>query len=370
MRFLIVDTLYEGFLDWLYNQQNPGLAGRSFQEQYAAQVAGFFHSASAWAEPLRALGHEVLDISANNAAMQVRWMLEKGRIDSLRASADSLQFGSMHLRQQAPLGTWQRAIVAEQVRDFRPDVLLCANLYLFEDQFLESLKGFYGKAVGQHAAVMPQTSLNRFDLIISSLPNQVAAFRGRGIRAELLGLAFDARMLDRLQDRGKPHDVAFVGQVSAAHQGRARFLAAVAREMPLAFWGGAVWPADVDPATLRLIPHPPVWGLTMYQTLRDCRMVLNYHLDEAGPYANNLRLFEVTGVGSVLVTDNKLNIRDYFEPDREVVVFDSPAECLAKIRHLQNHPAEWEQIARAGQERTLRQHSYANRTGELLAMLG
>ena len=68
----------------------------------------------------------------------------------------------------------------------RPDVLLCANLYLFDDDFLASVDGCYGKAIGQHAAVMPRNSLSRYDAIISSLPNQVAAFRAAGIRAELI----------------------------------------------------------------------------------------------------------------------------------------------------------------------------------------
>lgn len=368
MRFLIVDTVYDGFLQWLYNTRAPGLTARSFDEQYQAQVAGFFHTAGAWAEPLRALGHEVLDVSANNAPQQVRWMIENDRLDAAKTLSDALVFGGYTLRQKQDMG-WQRGMVAEQVRKFRPDVLLCANLYLFDDAFLESVKGSYGVAVGQHAAVMPRNSLKRYDLIISSLPNQVVEFSRHGIRSELVKLAFDERLLPHLVDNGKPHDVAFIGNISAHHRGRAHFIADVARETPLAFWGGANWPEGVDPATLKIAAHPPLWGLPMYQALKDCRMVLNFHLDAAGQYANNLRLFEVTGVGSVLVTDNKLNIRDYFEPGQEIVVYDDAPGCLAAIRRLQSAPEELEAIAKAGQQAVLSRHTYHHRVRDLLPLL-
>ncbi|MBP2316562.1 CgeB family protein [Azospirillum soli] len=369
MRFLIVDTVYDGFLRWLYNQRAPGLTSRSFNDQYQAQVQGFFHTAGAWADPLRALGHEVLDITANNAPQQVRWMVENDRLDVAKTLSDALVFGGYSLQQKHDFG-WQRGFVAEQVRKFRPDVLLCANLYLFDDTFLEAVKGSYGIAVGQHAAVMPRNSLKRYDLIISSLPNQVAEFSRHGIRSELVKLAFDERLLPHLTDNGKPHDVAFIGQISPHHQGRARFIAEVAREIPIAFWGGASWPEGIDPATLKIASNPPLWGLPMYQALKDCRMVLNFHLDAAGQYANNLRLFEVTGVGSALVTDNKLNIRDYFEPGREIVVYDDASDCVAAIKRLQSAPDELAAIAKAGQQAVLSRHTYHHRVHDLLPLLG
>ncbi|RJF76792.1 hypothetical protein D3877_28310 [Azospirillum cavernae] len=369
MRFLIVDTVYDGFLQWLYNTRAPGLAVRSFDEQYRAQVDGFFHTAGAWSEPLRALGHEVLDITANNAPQQVRWMVENDRLDAAKTLSDALVFGGYSLRQKQDFG-WQRGFVAEQVRKFRPDVLLCANLYMFDDAFLETVKGSYGVAVGQHAAVMPRNSLKRYDLIISSLPNQVAAFKEQGIRSELVKLAFDERLLLQLADHGKPHDLAFIGQISSHHRGRARFIADVAQELPVSFWGSASWPEDIDPSALKITSNPPLWGLPMYQALKDCRMVLNFHLDAAGDYANNLRLFEVTGVGSVLVTDNKRNIRDYFDPGREIVVYDDAPGCIAAIKRLQSAPDELDAIAKAGQQAVLSRHTYHHRVRDLLPLLG
>ena len=112
MRFMIVDTVYEAFLKALYQQ--PGLANRSFAEQQAAQAEGFFNSAGTWAAPLRALGHEVLDFTANNLTMQLCWMIENDLLGVAKNCADGLIFGQTIIRQRQETD-WQLAFLAEQV---------------------------------------------------------------------------------------------------------------------------------------------------------------------------------------------------------------------------------------------------------------
>ncbi|MDQ3755068.1 MAG: glycosyltransferase, partial [Acidobacteriota bacterium] len=75
--------------------------------------------------------------------------------------------------------------------------------------------------------------------------------------------------------------------------------------------------------------------------------------------ASNMRLFEATGVGSCLLTDWRANISTLFEPDREVVTYRNAEECIEKATYLLDHESERQQIARAGQRRTLREHTYA-----------
>lgn len=268
MRVMIVDTVYTGFLQWLYSERHPGLASSTYAEQVEAQVQGYFHTAGAWRPALEALGHEVMEVTANNAPQQLRWMIESDRLELAKKMSDGLMFGGYVLRQKQGV-SWQVAVVSEQVKAFRPDLLLCANLYMFDDAFLTMVAGHYGKAIGQHAAVMPRNSLKKYDLVISSLPNQVVAFREAGIRSELLGLAFDDRLLPYLADNGRRHEVTFVGSVSPHHLGRARFLSEISRAMPINFWGSLEWPTGVDTSKLDISCHQAVFGLPMYQILRD-----------------------------------------------------------------------------------------------------
>jgi len=106
----------------------------------------------------------------------------------------------------------------------------------------------------------------------------------------------------------------------------------------------------------------------MYHVLNCSRITLNHHGDVL-PYANNMRLFEATGVGTLLLTDWKENLGEMFAPGKEVVTYRTPEECAELIRYYLAHDAERQAIARAGQARTLREHTYEQRTKELIALV-
>jgi spore maturation protein CgeB len=82
-----------------------------------------------------------------------------------------------------------------------------------------------------------------------------------------------------------------------------------------------------------------------------------------------MRLFEATGMGACLLTDWKPNLTELFEPDVEVAVYRTPAECVDKAHYLLEHDAERRAIAAAGQRRTLRDHTYERRIAVLERIL-
>ena len=99
--------------------------------------------------------------------------------------------------------------------------------------------------------------------------------------------------------------------------------------------------------------------------LRGSFLTLNHH-DDVPPYANNMRLFEAKGVSTLLITDWKANLHEMFEPGKEVVSYRSAEECVEMIQYFLEHDKEREGIARAGQQRTLRDHTYYKRMQELV----
>lgn len=108
-----------------------------------------------------------------------------------------------------------------------------------------------------------------------------------------------------------------------------------------------------------------VWGREMYEVLRRSKITLNHHGDVA-PYANNCRLFEATGMGALLVTDWKANLSELFEVGKEVVAYRSTEECADMIRHYLKDEEGRMAISRAGQARTLRDHTYRRRMQEFV----
>ena len=63
----------------------------------------------------------------------------------------------------------------------------------------------------------------------------------------------------------------------------------------------------------------------------------------------------------MLMTDWKPNLSNVFRLDDEVVAYRSTAECIEKARWLLDHPEARAAIARAGQARTLHEHTYFHR---------
>ena len=109
--------------------------------------------------------------------------------------------------------------------------------------------------------------------------------------------------------------------------------------------------------------------MDMYRALARSRITLNRHINVAENNANNMRLYEATGVGAMLLTDRKDNLHELFELGREVVAYSSKEEAGELVRHYLDHPDEAAQIAQAGQARTLREHTYAQRMQELVPIL-
>jgi spore maturation protein CgeB len=102
----------------------------------------------------------------------------------------------------------------------------------------------------------------------------------------------------------------------------------------------------------------------MYRTFRRSRVNYNSHIGIAES-ASNRRLFEVTGVGSCLLTDDKRGMSTLFDVGTEVVTYSGTEDCIEKATWLLEHPRERAQLARAGQRRTLAAHTYAQRAVEL-----
>jgi spore maturation protein CgeB len=131
---------------------------------------------------------------------------------------------------------------------------------------------------------------------------------------------------------------------------------------------GKTW---VDSYSDTLLKHkkPPVFGIDMFNLFMNSRVVLNFHIGIAGDYAGNMRMFEVTGVGSCLLTDNKKNMSDLFIPGSEVVVYDNDEDCIHKINWLLDHDDERKSIAIAGQQKTLAYHTVANRCSSIVDII-
>jgi spore maturation protein CgeB len=256
------------------------------------------------------------------------------------------------------------------VRRFEADVVYFQNMHALEDSTLAALRRDGKLVVGQIASAPPKPERVRlFDLVLTSFPHYVERFRNRGVASEYFRIGFDPRILEVLPALEPARDILFVGALNGLRHRRGnRVLAKAARRLPIEFWGYDLrgW---LPWSPIRRGYRGEAWGLEMYRLLRDARIALNRHIAEAEDYANNMRLYEATGVGSLLLTDVKRNLGELFEPGREVVTYDGVDELIEKARHYLSHEDGRAAIAAAGQARTLRDHTYEVRMRELVQIL-
>jgi spore maturation protein CgeB len=107
----------------------------------------------------------------------------------------------------------------------------------------------------------------------------------------------------------------------------------------------------------------------MYKVLAQSKIVLNRHISASCGYANNMRLYEATGMGTMLITDKKKNLNDLFEVEKEVVDYESAKDLRDKIYYYLKNDKERERIAEAGQKRTLSEHTYLERMRDLIRII-
>jgi len=83
----------------------------------------------------------------------------------------------------------------------------------------------------------------------------------------------------------------------------------------------------------------------------------------------HLREFEVPMCGALYFTNYSDELTEFYEPDREVVIFRSEYELVDKVKYYLTHPDEAGKIRKAGYQRAIKCHTYHRRFVELFAKL-
>lgn len=395
MKFLRINAVNPEYASQFYADR-PGLAGLDFEAQRAVLESDHF-SLNSLTRELKNLGYEVLEVYPTLQPLQSAWASEAG-LDPNHIGVDD--------------------IVVAQVAKFQPEIIYyeynnaAAKLLLRLRSEVGSIKLVLGS---EGSALSVGRTWPHFDLILSCAPESLAKLSRIGFRSELLGHAFNPDVNQLLAATPEPIPASFIGGIvrrNQFHLEREKVLLDLVSQIPLrifsasarAGWkdyakAGAVSAAYLGVMAMRAVRvqerasrnfrwvrmieriastprlpvnralsgylYPPVYGLDFYQVMRDSLVSINIHADSSPDYASNMRLYEATGVGSCLVTDWKSNLVSLFEIDKEVVTYRNGAEAAEKVRWLLDHPKERLEIARQGQQRTLRDYTFAQQAARM-----
>jgi len=80
----------------------------------------------------------------------------------------------------------------------------------------------------------------------------------------------------------------------------------------------------------------------------------------------NPRTFEISACGTLQIVDYRDDIVQFYQPEAEIVTYQNPGELAEKLDYYLSHEEEREAIALRALQRTMRDHTYANRLSQIL----
>lgn len=405
MRLIRTTTNYVTYLKKIY-AQNPSLEDESYLSQYEYLMSDCFGWADFWTHALNKLGYEVWEPVANAEAMQKKWATEKNiNFNPTSWLLDIIKHQVISYKPDV--------LFVDDYHTFNKDFLneLKSNC--------DSIK----LVIGWCGAPYDDTQVfSAYDLVLSNIPELVAEFQDLGHKSQYFKHAFDPRILKRISNVDRNIDsqttsskilFSFIGSIVAGklgHNQRIELLKQLIKNIDIDIFSdvnqfshkeialGILKPLFYDSVNLlsqvdtlkyilKNIPKcrkfldmkvrptipkhidrnilrkakQPVFGIEMFKVLSKSSVTFNNHIDISRNSASNMRLFEATGVGTCMLTDGKPNLHELFEPDYEVVTYRSVEECIEKAKWLLDNPTERDKIAKAGQARTLREHTFDHR---------
>lgn len=363
MRIFKAFPAYYTYLN-LYHKNHPSFGKLPFNEQLTHLKNDFFPWVLSWSQFNTDDEIEVFETIHNDFHLQQSWC------NGLYVNDND----------------WEKKIVLDQIKILQPDVCVIYPPEFFSSEFVGQIRD----VVGHEVIVGGYDGMNRkniglydgYDFVITCSKFICDYYIANGKPTYPLEFGFDSKVLSSLIASKERYPVSFSGSVfEGIHDDRFELLrylerkrvgviissefemdkhySLLSRKMLRSIKRGTL--GDFyDRYLIRKHNKGPLYGREMFQFLSDSDITINLHGDSIA-FAANVRLYEATGVGTCLLTDWKQNIGEIFEPDKEIVTFQSKEEAYDKIRFLKRHENLRKKIARNGQRKTLSEYSYASR---------
>lgn len=274
----------------------------------------------------------------------------------------------------------QNNILLSQINTIKPDVLYFGNTILHQADFIRSLTHKPRLVMGWRAADVPlNTNWTGYDSIFSGLGPMLSLATSLGAKEGVwFAPGMPSWIAKTVEDIPQDIDVVFSGSISPTqHINRLALLDTVACAAHKYGFSLALYISCEQACiteNMRPFVRPPVFGLDMHRALRRGKIVIDDRAshgivlpngrkkgDLGGVDTSNMRLFEGTGGGSLVITEKLEGLHKLFQPDVEVVTYASYEEACEQIVYYLGHDAERKVIAEAGKKRCLGQWNMANR---------
>lgn len=275
-----------------------------------------------------------------------------------------------------------KKMLIREVQKFKPDVLLIIKGIYVNPKDLASIKKKCGCLVvhlmndegdDDNFEKVSLPIAMESDILFTAQDSYIAKYKEHGIsEVHHFSYACDPDIHRSLnlsgQDLSKYScDVSFAG---TCRPERIQMVQATASYRP-AVWGNG-WRWYKVPREVRWFMRGGALPMDkLVKLYNSSKITLNMHK----PYEifdgtkANMRVFEATASGVLLITDRPRGLEEMFTPGKELICYDALEELPELVGYYLDNIEERSAIARNGQTRTRREHTYVKRVKDLVAKI-
>ena len=212
------------------------------------------------------------------------------------------------------------------------------------------------------------SQLTAFSKIFASDPGHAANLArqaGEERFAGVLPFAMDPSIHCQTGERAAVRDVCFIGNRDPKRNPHIKAL------LSAPYSATVVGNYFLRSALFWRAPHrfrPRVAIEAMAKVYSQHRISLNVHA-QVVVAGTNMRTFECAGYGIPQLVENRPGLTQLFEADREIAIYDEPAELAQALSRLLADPKGATTMAEHARHRVLQEHTYAHRIEQIFAAL-
>jgi len=296
-------------------------------------------------------------------ASHILWPVYSGNRDAFYTNGDDRRLQQQWAKEQGLRSSDLELILLAQIEHHRADVFYNLDPMRYGSAFVKKLPGCVKKAICWRSAPSGNADLSGYDLVVSNFPSILDSWQRKGCKVAYFFPAHDPVMDQYCGIQAPTADLIFIGGFSRHHKNRASALQAAAA-VPgikkqfhledsrvtrlinlLPFVPGLS--VYRHPPEIRSIREGPIYGRDSYLAMAGARITFNGAVDMAGSDRGNMRCFEATGCGSILLTDAG-NYPEGFVDGETMVVYSGAEQISGLIDRILKNGTWAESLARAG----------------------
>lgn len=367
IKLLRISSIYPDFLSEL--KKNIFLKSDNYFESLNKIFAQKYSVSNYITKALIEKNYECVEIINNVNFLQEKWVNEYGDSSS------------------------NEDILIQQIQYYKPDILYIGNVSIVNSTFIKKIKkfNFVKLILCFHCAPFTPSiikNLKDVDAIVTCTKGyQQSISQKLNKNILLMHHAFDSDQQLSSYEEMRDIDVSFVGSLflnKGLHSNRVEMIYELMKKFKnnyiainfsnkfflyfVSLIFRSIFKFDLFKKIsffYRLIyiyyfSKKPIFGKKMLKILNRTKILVNTHIEDT-EYAGNMRLFEGTGSGCLLITDVKKDIDKLFKPNEEIELFSDKLDLIKKCTYYLKNQDKLNNISKAGLKKTLNFHSYKHR---------